>query len=124
VQAYVIPLLVVAALTSGYASRGLFTRPTTQARLPGQGNATVTCVVEGLKCKGTANFFTGLYRDRAGIAAIETIASEHVAVFRYDGATITPAEIRAIMEAPVPLADGRRVQVFRCVEMKEGEEPR
>jgi len=121
VPAYVIPLLVIAALSSGYAARGVFTRPTTQSQQGAQdayGTATLSCVVDGLKCKGTANLFSSLYRDRRGVAAIETFASEHVAVFRYDPASVTPDEIRAVMEAPIRLADGRQVQVFRCLEMK------
>jgi hypothetical protein len=82
------------------------------------GQETLECVVEGLKCKGTARFFTKLYEGRPGIASIETFGTEHLAVFTYDPSVITPNQIRAIMEAPVPLRDGRRLQVFRCVEMK------
>lgn len=112
-----LPVLVVAALFGGYSLRLAFTQPTTEVRFGEAGPATLSCVVEGLKCKGTANFFGGLYEGRPGIGSIETFATEHRAVITYDPAVITPDDIRAVMEAPVRLADGRHVRPFRCVEM-------
>jgi hypothetical protein len=114
----VLPLLVVLALWGGYGLRAAFTQPTTAVVVAPRGSATLRCVVEGVRCKGTASFFTGLYEGKPGISSIETFASEHVAVFKYDPAVISPADIRAIMEAPIPLRDGREVQAFRCLEMK------
>ena len=113
-----IPLLVVAALVVGYLLRGPFTLPTTRATFAAMGEGETVFVVDGLKCKGTANFFTNLYKDVPGIAAIETYATEHRAVFTYDPNVISPDSIRAIMEAPIPLRDGSRRQVFACQSMK------
>jgi hypothetical protein len=113
-----IPLLVVAAILSGYALRTSFTQPTTDIELSGASKDRVECVVTGLKCKGTANFFTRLYQDVPGIARITTYATEHRAVFRYDPAVISPDDIRAVMEKPIPLRDGSSRQVFVCQTMK------
>jgi hypothetical protein len=118
VPKYVLPILVLVFLSGGYFLRTGFTQPTTQVTFGQSGQEKVECVVEGLKCKGTAFFFTKLYEETPGIASIETFGSEHLAVFTFDPNIITRDEIRAIMEAPVPLRDGRRVQVFQCVEMK------
>lgn len=118
VSKYLLPILVVAFLSGGYVLRLGFTQPTTQVTFDKVGQARLECVVEGLKCKGTASFFTRLYAGRPGIASIETFGTEHLAVFTYDPSVITADEIRWIMEAPVPLNDGRRVQVFRCEDMR------
>lgn len=120
VSRFAIPILVVATLVGGYALRTAFTQPTTRVEMGAAATATtatVSCVVEGLKCKGTAGFFGKRYEGRRGIGAIETFASEHVAVITYDPQAVTPQEIREIMEAPVRLADGREVRPFRCIEM-------
>lgn len=118
VSKYLLPLLVVGFLSGGYVLRLGFTQPTTQVSFGEEGRERLECVVEGLKCKGTANFFTRLYAGAPGIASIETFGTEHLAVFTYDPTVITREEIRSIMETPVPLRDGRRVQVFRCEEMR------
>jgi hypothetical protein len=115
---YILPLLVVAAIFGGYVLRTAFTQPTTSVALNGSGGRTLTCIVQGVKCKGTAAFFTRLYEQTPGIATIETFATEHRAVFKYDPALITPDSIRSIMEAPIPLRDGSSRQVFVCTSMK------
>ena len=112
---FLIPVLVLAALIGGYALRTSFTQPTTSIALGGGGGQTLTCTVDGLKCKGTANFFTTLYKDTPGISNIETFATEHRAVFTYDPSVIKPDRIRAIMEAPIPFDDGTSGQVFTCL---------
>ncbi len=114
---YVLPLLVAAALAGGHSLRAVFTQPTAGATFHAGGSETLVCTVDGLKCKGTAGFFLKLYEGVPGIASIETFASEHKAVFAYDPSVVTPDRIREIMEAPVPLRDGSRMQVFRCAEL-------
>jgi len=114
----ILPLLVVAALFAGYFARLLFTQPTTSVSFAATGSKTAVFVVDGVRCKGTAGFFTKLYQNTPGIASIETYATEHKAVFIYDPAQISPDSLRAIMEAPIPLRDGTSRQVFRCLEMK------
>jgi len=118
VTRYLLPVLVLVSLFGGYALRYAFTKPTTQTTFATQGTQTATFVVQGLKCKGTANFFTSLYKGKEGIASIETIATEHLATFTYDPAVITEEDIQAIMEAPIPFQDGSHRQVFVCLERK------
>jgi hypothetical protein len=113
-----IPLLVLAALLGGYFLRTQFTQPTTSVAFQRGGSARLECVVDGVKCKGTAAFFTQLYDGVPGIASIETFATEHRAIFTYEPAVITPDQIRRIMEAPIPLRDGSRRQLFQCVSME------
>ena len=114
----ILPLLVVVALFAGYFLRLAFTQPTTSVSFAAAGSKTAVFVVDGVKCKGTAGFFTRLYQNTPGIASIETYATEHKAVFTYDPSRISPDSLRAIMEAPIPLRDGSSRQIFRCVEMR------
>lgn len=115
---YTIPLLVVMALLGGYFLRDAFTRPTTAVFLSQLGDARLECTVEGLKCKGTATFFTKMYEGTRGIRSVETFATEHLAVFKYDPEVISASEIRAIMEASVTFKDGSSRPVFKCLAMK------
>ena len=114
----VIPILVAAALFSGYSLRSVFTQPTTSAVYQDVEGAKLVCKVEGLKCRSTANFFSKLFNDAPGIIAIETFAAEHEAVFTYDAKMISSADIREIMEQRIMLRDGSSRQVFRCLSMK------
>ncbi|MEW5702157.1 MAG: hypothetical protein AB1792_08015 [Candidatus Zixiibacteriota bacterium] len=113
-----IPVLVIALLFGGFAFRNSFTQPTTAVTVGEGSGATLDCIVDGVKCKGTAAFFTSLYKDVPGIEKIETYASDHRAVFTYDPVRISPDQIRVIMETPVQLDDGTSVQVFTCMSMK------
>ena len=115
---YIIPLLVIAALFGGYFLRSAFTQPTTAVEFTQSEGARIVCAVEGLKCKGTANFFTKLYENTPGIASIETYGSEHKAIFVYDPSVISQDEIRAVMEQSIRLRDGTYRQVFKCLSMK------
>ena len=114
----VIPVIVVIALFSVHFLRSVFTQPTTSAVYQDIEGAKLVCKVEGLKCKGTANFFNGLFYSVPGIIAIDTYATEHEAVFTYAPKMISPAEIREIMEQRVILRDGSSRQVFKCISMK------
>lgn len=118
VPSIVLPLLIAAAIFSGYAMRNTFTQPTTNSVYSATPVESVTCTVQGVKCKGTANFFTQLYDGTAGIASITTFASDHEVVFEYDPALITKERIREIMEAPIPLRDGTSRQLFFCESME------
>lgn len=113
-----LPILVVAFLFGGYALRLIFTQPTTAATMGGDGGATLTCVVDGVKCKGTAAFFSSRFNEVPGIAGIETFATEHRAVFTYDPAVITPEDIRQLIDAPVVLDDSTTVDFFKCLSME------
>lgn len=114
IPSYILPILVIAALFGGYFLRNAFTQPTTNVAFNAQAQESVTCIVQGVKCKGTADFFTKLYDETPGIASIETFATEHRVVFKYDPKLITPEGIRQVMEAPIPLRDGTARQLFVC----------
>jgi hypothetical protein len=120
IPAFLIPVFVIIALFSGYFLRNAFTQPTTNISFQhSSGSAKLECVVDGVKCKGTANFFTKLYNNVPGVANIETFATEHKAIFTYDPAVISPDRIKEIMEAPIPLRDGTSRQVFQLVSMEK-----
>jgi hypothetical protein len=114
-----LPVLVIVAIFGGYMLREAFTKPSTAMEFQGRPVATVECVVDGIRCKGTAGFFTSLYEMEPGIASIVTFATEHKAVFEYDPAITSLERIREVMEAPIPLRDGTSQQVFECLSMNE-----
>ena len=118
ISKYIIPALVIATLFSGYILREAFTQPSTSVNYIEAEGKTVVCIVDGVKCKGTANFFTKLYNNVSGIISIETYASDHKVVITYDPDSISPEDIKGVMEAPIPLRDGSERQVFKCVSMK------
>lgn len=113
-----IPILVAAFIFGGYVLRQAFTQPTTATVLGSEGKATLTCLVDGVKCKGTASFFTERFKEVPGIAGIETFATEHRAVFAYDPEVISPEDIRALIDAPVVLDDGTEIEIFKCLSME------
>ncbi len=118
-----IPLLVIAALFAGYFLRLAFTQPTTAVTYAAIGSADddasqATFVVEGVKCKGTAAFFSSLYEGVPGVISIETFATEQRAIFTYNPNLITTDSIRAIMEAPIDFDDGTSMKVFRCLSIE------
>ncbi|MEW6411267.1 MAG: hypothetical protein AB1483_02205 [Candidatus Zixiibacteriota bacterium] len=115
----VVPILVVISLFGGYALKAAFTQPTTSTMPTNSGGSKLECIVDGVKCKGTASFFVSLFENVAGINGIETYATDHRVIFSYDPSVITPDEIRTIMEAPVPLQDGRVIRIFTCLSMDE-----
>jgi hypothetical protein len=114
----ILPILVVVFLLGGYALRLSFTQPTTAATMGGEGGATLTCIVDGVKCKGTAAYFSSLFNGVPGIAGIETYATEHRAVFNYDPAIITPEQIRARIDTPIAIDDSTTVEFFKCLSME------
>jgi hypothetical protein len=115
---YIFPILIIAALFGGYFLRTAFTQPSTNINYSNETGATATFIVDGLKCKGTAAFFTTMYDSVPGIVGIKTFATEHKAVITYDPDKITKDSIKAIMETPVLFQDGTREQVFKCVSIK------
>ncbi len=113
-----IPAIVIASLFGGYFLRSAFTQPTTATTYDQKSGATATFIVDGVKCKGTAAFFTSLYDSIPGVIGIETFATEHKAVFTYDPDAITIDSIRSIMEAEIPFDDGTRERIFKCLSVE------
>ncbi len=111
----IIPVLVLMALVGGISSRRAFTQPTLTQVFDDQPGKRATFIVDGIRCWGTARFFTSLYKDMPGVFAIRTYASERKAVFTFDPDIISRDRIRAIMEAPIPFNDGTTGVVFKCI---------
>jgi hypothetical protein len=111
---WILPLLVFLAIAGGYTLRTSFTQPTTVSGFQGIDGAKCTAIVDGLKCKGTAAYFSSLYDSTSGVIAIETFASENKAVITYDPDLITRDSIKTIMEQIVTFDDGTSSRVFTC----------
>ena len=111
----IIPLLVALTLVGGYSLRLVFTQPTLTKVFAEQPGEKAVFVVDGIRCWGTANFFTSLYEETPGVLSIQAYASERKAVFTFNPSIISRDRIRAIMEAPIPFNDGTTGQVFTCI---------
>ena len=116
----IIPILVIITMFGGYYLRAAFTQPSTDITLTNTSTdegEKLECIVDGIRCKGTAEFFTGLYEGVEGINSIITYASDRKAVFTYNPDIISPDSIRSIMEAEIEFDDGTSMQVFKCQSM-------
>jgi|GEM_PF-557766 len=116
-----IPVLAIGLMIGGYSLRLAFTNPTTNIEFSAEANkgkvATLEATVAGVKCKGTAGFFTRLYENEIGIISITTYAAEHKAVIEFDPELTSPEQIKAVMEQEITFRDGSKAQVFTCQEM-------
>jgi len=112
--------LVIATLFGGYFLRYAFTQPSTNVMYEEGSVAKSVFIVDGLKCKGTAAFFTALYDSIPGIQGIETFATEHKAIIGYNPEIIGIDSIKAVMEAEMMFEDGSSAQVFKCLSVEKG----
>jgi hypothetical protein len=108
-----IPLAVLLFVVGGYTLRTEFFFPTTEAAFSSTGDSMVEFTVEGLRCRGTAAFFTELFDNAPGIESITTYAANNKAVFVYDSRLITPDRIKSIFEREFRMRDGSFRSVFR-----------
>ncbi len=76
-------------------------------------------IVDGLRCRGTSNFFMSKLSGADGVISVNTYVQEHRAIIVFDPIQISTEEIRQIIEAPVRLKDGRTVQPFTVREVCE-----
>lgn len=114
-----IPLLVIFFVVGGYAFQSVFLFPTTDIVFTAVGDSTVEFTVDGLRCRGTAGFFTNQFENTPGIESITTYAAEHKAVFVYDSGIITPDRIKSIFETEFRMEDGTFQSAFREIERTE-----
>lgn len=112
-----IPILVIAALFGGYFLRNTFTQPTVVMTSGDGSGQRLEWIVDGVKCRGTSDFFISLFNGVEGINGITTYASEHKVVFAYDPDKITPAQIREIIEQDILFNDGSRARVFTVMSL-------
>lgn len=114
-----IPLTVLLFIVGGYVLQTVFFFPTTNAVFSATGDSTVEFTVEGLKCRGTAAFFTDMFKSTPGIESITTYAADHRAVFVYDSRQITPDRIKVLFEREFKMQDGSFSSVFREIQRAE-----
>jgi len=114
-----IPIVVLIFIIGGYFAQSLFFFPTTEVAFGATGDSEVEFIVDGLKCRGTAEFFTELFQDVEGIESIVTYAASHRAIFRYDSSRISPDRIAMIFQKEHRLQDGTFMQFYREMERIE-----
>ena len=115
---WLVPLVICSFLGVILAANA-WELPTTQHQFEETSaeTAQVQMMVDGLRCRGTANFFINMLSPVEGLVSVDTYVQEHRAVIVFDPALITTEEIRQVIEAPVTLRDGRVVQPFRVREV-------
>jgi hypothetical protein len=108
-------LLVISSFFGVILVANAWELPSTRHQFEETGGETVEVqmLVDGLRCRGTANFFVNMLSPIDGLVSVDTYVQEHRAVLVYDPALITAEEIRRVIDAPVKLRDGRVVQPFR-----------
>jgi len=79
----------------------------------------VEMIVNGVKCRGTAEFFLSRYADLDGILGVEAYAADHKVIVRYDESRMDSRRIRAIGEAPVRARDGSLRRFFTVEKLTE-----
>ena len=115
----IIPALIVIFIVGGILIQPLFYFPTTEVAFAAQGDSTVEFVVDGLKCRGTAGFFTNLFSDVDGIESITTYATTNSAIFIYDSKKIDADRIAMLFQREFKLQDGSFHKFFSEVSRKE-----
>lgn len=115
----VIPALVILFILGGYLIQPLFFFPTTESAFAAKGDSTVEFTVEGLRCRGTAAFFTSLFDDVPGIESITTYAANNKAIFRYNSELISPHRIKSIFEREFRMRDGSFSKAFKEISRSE-----
>jgi len=115
----IIPALIVVFIVIGILIQPLFYFPTTEVAFGAQGDSTVEFVVDGLRCRGTAGFFTNLFNGVDGIESITTYATTNSAIFIYDSKKIDPDRIAMLFQKEFRMEDGSFHQFFSEVSRKE-----
>ena len=77
------------------------------------GSAKTEMIVQGLRCRGTSNFFVKLAGQIPGVTSVSTYVQEHRAVIHYDPKTTDPKTIAQRIEKPVSLESGKVVAPFK-----------
>lgn len=111
----IVPILVLVALAVGIFTRTSFTYPSSEVLLADPEGKTlerVAFTVQGVKCKGTANFFAERFRGVGGVVMVTAYADEHRAIITYEPSRIGPDSLRRVFEAPVIVEGERYDSVF------------
>lgn len=126
ISSWAIPIPVAAALLVGIRLAEPLTLPTATASfydLEENQKGVATFTVDGVKCRGTSNFFIRRVSSFAGVAGVETFAGMHRARITYDRERTNPETLRDSINAPVvhPRTGERIPGVFTCLKMKAGD---
>jgi hypothetical protein len=113
--------LVLVSFVGVILAANLWELPTQQHQFENTSEKTqeLQIIVDGLRCRGTSNFFLGKLSDVDGLISVNTYVQEHRAVIVFDPTRISVEEIRQIIEAPVRLRNGRTVKPFTVREVLE-----
>ena len=121
IHSILLPPMVVVAFFATILGGQTWELPTMQHEFStGQSEGReVEMVVDGLRCRGTSNFFVARHKDTPGLLGVTTYVQEHRAVIQYDPGIITVEEIQEVIEEFVFLPDGRMVRPFGVTEILE-----
>jgi len=111
----IIPILVLVFVAAGYAIQPLFYFPTTEVEFSADGDSTVEFIVDGIRCRGTAAFFTEMFANAEGIESITTYAASNKAIFVYDSKLTNPDKIKLLFEREFRMQDGSFQSFYREV---------
>lgn len=120
-HAIVIPVAIGVLIAAAFATTNAYRVPTLEHTFPGGRPAvvkTVEFVVEGVRCRGTSNFFAQKIGKVPGVVAVTTYTRGNLAIVEYDPMLTGPAEIRAAYESPDAI-DGMEYEVFRTRSVRE-----
>ena len=121
IHSILLPPLVLAAFFATIIIGQTWELPTMQHEFSTTGSDArqVEMIVDGLRCRGTSNFFVARLQDIPGLLGVTTYVQEHRAVIQYDPTVISVEEIREVIEDFVFLPDGRMVRPFAVTETHE-----
>lgn len=119
-----VPLLIILFALLTLPLKQAFTLPSAHLQVaPGELSETagkrLELLVDGVKCRGTAEYFLARFRTVGGVLDITAYAADHRVILRYDPAVLSEERIRQIAEAPVQGNDGQRFSVFQVKSMRD-----
>lgn len=113
-KALIIPITICVLIVLAFATTSAYRVPTLELKFPGSRPAVVKAVeftVNGVKCRGTSNYFAQKIAGVPGVVAVTTYARTNTATVEYDPSLTDPATLRAAYERPDTL-EGKVYQIF------------
>ena len=122
---YIIPIIIIAVAFLTIPLKEAFNFPSAQLesentiRTDITPNSSVELIVQGVKCRGTANFFISRYNAIPGITNITAYASDKKVVIDFNDKIINLDKIKEIAEAPIQGQDGHPINFFKILKIDE-----
>jgi copper chaperone CopZ len=116
-RAVIIPIAIALLTLLAFATTNAYRVPTAElsfVEVRPSAVSTVEFVVNGLKCRGTANMLARQIADLPGVVSLTAYARTHTALIEYDPSVTSPDEIRAAAVEPI-VHEGRVYEVFEVV---------